>query len=336
MTSQLWHSIYVDVTSGCNYRCDYCFRDFNIPFERISNDVIDDLVSWLRSNLQEHGKITFFGGEPLLAFREIKQIIAKLGDHAQYDMTTNGSLLDSKKIKYLKSHNIPIMISMDGMPISHNMYRIDRRGNNTWGATFAGLRKALRAGLHVDVAMTITPETLPYLKESLYLNWSLGVKKLVLNRVDGWPTPWDINKLRNALWIAANFWWTHKEEMSIWPIGQTCEKIYKLNRKIPTYRRRSCGACYGSVGIDWTGTIYPCHRMHDFAIGNIHVGIDEHSLKTIKNKDRDECFKCPVYPCNNCHVATDEQTCVWQKVRYEVCYRLVKEKKWRNKNGNQN
>jgi len=336
----VWRTMYWDVTSGCNLRCKYCFRDFDKPFERVSLTAIDDTIAWLKEHASPKLKLVFFGGEPLLAYREIRKVIKRSPPDWQFTVTTNGLLLDKEKCKFFRKHNVSLLVSMDGAPISHNRFRVKANNEGSWSSTFSGLITALREGIYCEVAFTVLPETITDLMKGIHLCWSAGVRAVNLNRVDGWPTPWDQPLLREILWHAASWWWTHKDDrpgITIWPITKTMREL-ALNKRMQENRmparafaRRSCGACHGSLGIDWKGLLYPCHRMlnEEHILGNTSTGITNHSkLIQIQKLEREECLRCPVFPCGSCHVVWDEQVCIWNKIRYEVCEKAVRELVW--------
>lgn len=63
--------------------------------------------------------IGFYGGEPLLEFELIKKCVDCLegkieGKQILFNLTTNGTLLEGEKAKFLKEHNFSVAISLDG------------------------------------------------------------------------------------------------------------------------------------------------------------------------------------------------------------------------------
>jgi len=73
--------------------------------------------------------IAFYGGEPLLRFDLIKNIIELVKNYGKfekfaYNFTTNGTLLSDHVIKYMVKNNIGVLISLDEPKQIHNRYRV--------------------------------------------------------------------------------------------------------------------------------------------------------------------------------------------------------------------
>jgi uncharacterized protein len=127
------------VTNNCNLRCSYCcyqdtrYCDNNFTFSQMTLDVakraIDEYFSC--SNLKERRSISFYGGEPLLNFKLIKDCVEYIKSKSgtigvSYFLTTNGLLLENEEIlTFLLENNFYITISLDGPAQIHDRYRID-------------------------------------------------------------------------------------------------------------------------------------------------------------------------------------------------------------------
>lgn len=102
------------LTYNCNYRCHYC--DIDKRAEDMSEAVLAQSLIFLGRNNFPLRKTKFFGGEPTLKLDDIFHII----DHfpSSYEtgfyITTNGSLLDARKISQIQSRNIITTVSLDG------------------------------------------------------------------------------------------------------------------------------------------------------------------------------------------------------------------------------
>lgn len=120
------HAI-VNLTDQCNLRCPYCFTCHNE--RKASLDVLKGTVDFLIKEGERVGypkqaekSIAFFGGEPMLMYDSlIVPFIHWIEDSGvakeynfTFSITTNGTLLNEERIKFLWSHNIPILLSIDG------------------------------------------------------------------------------------------------------------------------------------------------------------------------------------------------------------------------------
>ncbi len=141
--------ITLEVTQACNLKCRYCAycelynefenrKDIYLKFSDVKKLFFVFLKYWNSSkNVDAVQKvdIAFYGGEPLLNFRLIKQTIDLLSKlnfkkNFTFSMTTNGLLLD-KHIDFLVENGFNLTISLDGNE-DHNQYRVDHFGNSSF------------------------------------------------------------------------------------------------------------------------------------------------------------------------------------------------------------
>ena len=143
-------SICFEVTESCNLRCAYCaYGDFyegyeprqnsNLSFEK-AKAVIDMVMSYCNTQIPAI-HISFYGGEPLLRFDLIKQVIEYVSGFcidATYSMTTNAMLLD-KYIDFLIENKFALLISLDGNK-SHNGFRLQSNGEESFDKVFSNIK----------------------------------------------------------------------------------------------------------------------------------------------------------------------------------------------------
>ena len=143
-----------EVTDACNLRCRYCGyaglyegydkrEDKMLPFQ-YAKRIIDYLYTFWASeydpDLQTPISFGFYGGEPLLNFSLVQQIInyirelPNVGKTYRFNMTTNAMLLD-RYMDYLVENNFNITISLDGDE-SCQGFRVDARGKNSFERVF--------------------------------------------------------------------------------------------------------------------------------------------------------------------------------------------------------
>lgn len=146
-----------EVTDCCNLQCQYCgygelYSGYDerkaryMNFEQI-RPIIDYLVSLWQSHHSDSGRpltyFSFYGGEPLLNMKFIKQVINYVDSlvierRIAYSMTTNAMLLD-KQMDYLAKHNFHLLISLDGDSEGQS-YRVDHAGRNSFGRVFRNIK----------------------------------------------------------------------------------------------------------------------------------------------------------------------------------------------------
>lgn len=123
-----YDEIRLNMTNQCNLRCNYCYLDFNN--QELSYETAINIVEWHLRWDGEKKAISFFGGEPLLKFENIRRIVEfsdtlveKLWKKMQYRIATNAILMNPEIAEYLASHDFDIHISWNGNRVTHNETR---------------------------------------------------------------------------------------------------------------------------------------------------------------------------------------------------------------------
>ena len=101
-------SLTVAVTRACNFDCNYCFEG-NRTGKPMNQEVEDKLIRFIRSHRGHALYITWYGGEPLLAFDRILSIhnrLKEMGRSYNAGMITNGYLLTRDRADLLNELNI--------------------------------------------------------------------------------------------------------------------------------------------------------------------------------------------------------------------------------------
>lgn len=147
--------INLQVTQQCNFRCAYCSYTsemFNFQRNHASNTMSFDIAKKAINFYAEHSinqksaAIGFYGGEPLLEFGLIKEIVIYaneilVGKDLRFTMTTNGSLLNDENLQFISDSKINIAISLDGTPEFHNK---SRKFRQTGSGTYEVVEKNIR------------------------------------------------------------------------------------------------------------------------------------------------------------------------------------------------
>lgn len=167
----------INPTLACNFNCPYCFETTH-PNTYMSDKVEDDIIRYISSNKDVKAiDVTWFGGEPLLAFDRIKSLTAKmkkLGLAYTARMITNGYLLTQDVINELPSLSISsLQITIDGMADLHNSRRCLKSGKPTFERIIKNI-DALQAqlpqiGVSIRVNVDETNED-DFVKLYLYLS----------------------------------------------------------------------------------------------------------------------------------------------------------------------
>lgn len=143
-------TLIIELTEQCNLRCTYCVFDESYPQERshsstklnhcIAKQKIDEFFERARTDAY----IIFYGGEPLLEFKEIVDLTnyakALFKDRVKFSFTTNGMALTRDKFDFLISNNFLITVSLDGYQKNHDSKRITINGRPSWDKIMSNLQ----------------------------------------------------------------------------------------------------------------------------------------------------------------------------------------------------
>lgn len=135
----------INPTLSCNFACPYCFESSH-PALFMTDEVEDDIISFIKSHKKiTHLNVTWFGGEPLLAFDRIVSLTKKmqaLGLSYSAGMITNGYLLTEEKLAKFKELTISsVQITIDGNEETHNSRRFLKSGGDTYQRIMSNLEK---------------------------------------------------------------------------------------------------------------------------------------------------------------------------------------------------
>ncbi|MFF2020173.1 radical SAM protein [Paenibacillus sp. NPDC058177] len=150
----------LEVTSFCNLRCKYCIYSDHYQFTKSYENkhmtfaVAKQAVDYYFSNFKEiHRRnptrspvIGFYGGEPLLNLRLIKEIVEYIkltyGEYEgiQYNITTNGIQFTEESQNFLTKHDFSIIVSLDGYKENHDRNRLKADGTGSFDEIMKNLQ----------------------------------------------------------------------------------------------------------------------------------------------------------------------------------------------------
>jgi uncharacterized protein len=283
-------SLCLNVAHDCNLRCSYCFASSGnfgggcklMPFA-VGKAALDFLVA--HSANRKHCEVDFFGGEPLLNFEVVKQIVEygrqleqEKGKLIHFTLTTNAVLLDADIQEYLNQQKISVVLSLDGRPAVHDRLRVFADGSGSYDAVLPPI-KALTESRQLDqdyyVRGTYTRFNLDFANDVLHLA-DQGFKRVSVEPVV----------------IAEPADYALREE----DLPQIFAEYDRLAKAIEARERegsgfnffhfdlsldhgpclpkrlKGCGAGFEYVAITPEGDIYPCHQFVGrpaYLLGNV-------------------------------------------------------------------
>ena len=282
----------------------------------MSADTAFKAVDWLMENSGgiESVNVGFFGGEPMMNFPLIKQVVKyakkaaeKCGKKVTFGMTTNASLLSDQRITYLKEENIHPMISFDGSPEIQNRQRPFTNGKGSYDKTYANIQKLQKSLPNVMARATLYGDTDPAevragLEQAGFKSFMIKkAARVILDNplVEGTSNQEQADERTIAMEksmaddllrdIKAR---KVKREAANSMVG------FFVGQMISTGKRHYyCGIGRGMAAITTSGDIYPCHRfagLEDMKLGHIDSykvdGINDYHRAVVNNLP--ECKHC--------------------------------------------
>ena len=92
--------------------------------------------------------------------------------------TTNGTLIRSAQLSFIRKVGLRVAVSIDGVREAHDRHRRAASGRPTFDAAYGGLHALIAAGVDPEVVLVITPQTVGLLHQSVSWLWEIGVRKI--------------------------------------------------------------------------------------------------------------------------------------------------------------
>lgn len=184
----------ITMSEACNLNCTYCNVDKKSKKSVDDNKVIDSIIEFVKNN-NEKTQIDFFGGEPLLQFEKIKNIIINTKHlDIKYFMPTNGLLLDDNKLKFLNDNNVRISLSYDGLWQENR-----KQGNKNISKVYLERRDFFNKIPNFKIHTMIYPGNYNLLENHLFLlNYGANPELTLVKDVGVWNTE-SVNLLNNGI-----------------------------------------------------------------------------------------------------------------------------------------
>lgn len=145
----------LQLTQNCNFRCSYCHYTSNDGGQRthsnrrMSLELAKKAICFLRDHSIDTPEVYvgFYGGEPLLEFPMIKELVLFAeeelkGKTIAFTLTTNAVLLSDEIIQFFIQHDIDLLISLDGNREAHNKNRVfASNGKGTFDTIISKLKE---------------------------------------------------------------------------------------------------------------------------------------------------------------------------------------------------
>ena len=278
------------VSHDCNLKCKYCFAsqgDFGGEKEMMSVEVGKKAIDYLIANSgnRRNLEIDFFGGEPLMNFDVVKELVEygrkvekQHNKNIRFTITTNGVLLDDDKIDYINEHMHNVVLSLDGRKEVNDNMRPTVNDKGSYDVIMPKFKKLVEK----------RPKDKYYYIRGTFTRDNLDFSEDVLHFAD---EGFSLTSVEPVVGDESNPYALRKEDME--KVFAEYEKLAKkyAKRKLegenftffhfvvdlnqgPCVIKRitGCGAGNEYLAVTPNGDIYPCHQFvgnDDFRLANI-------------------------------------------------------------------
>ncbi len=301
-------AISLNMAQGCNLRCVYCFAGEGDYGKKamMSLETAKKVVTFFTAG-KDWFHITFFGGEPLLNYPVMVELVAwceTLPVRFSYSITTNGTLLNEEKLAWLKAKKVAVTLSYDG----HGLQARQRLSKDKQGNSEAQVERKLKAfdeQLHnlrsLLLRSTVTRANLGLLEESILSTISTHSYRLAV--------------YHHATSLASQQF----GDADVEKLGQIYKNVIERLLGAGDYPRllrlenvkkhllaikegktggKACGAGVNYLTVSAEGHFHLCHRFNEDqseSFGDAESGLNQDKLRAVakfRGADQDPCKSC--------------------------------------------
>ena len=315
------------VAHDCNLRCGYCFAGtgaFGGQRLLMDREVGEKAIDFLLANSQnrKHVEIDFFGGEPLLNFNVVKELVAygneraeKLGKIIKFTITTNGVLLSDEVQDFLNNNNMSVVLSLDGREEINDKMRPFPNGSGSYSIIKDKILDFVKGRKQKDyyVRGTYTHHNLDFAADVKHLAGQ-GFREISIEPVVADPTcdyafkKEDLPFLEEQYEVLTRYYWQSY-------VNGKGFNFFHFNIDLnhgPCLPKRlsGCGAGHEYLAVSPEGDLYPCRQFvgqGNFKIGSVYSGTAQKAIALEFQKshvlNKEECRGCwaRYYCSGGCH-----------------------------------
>lgn len=304
------------IAHDCNLACRYCFAGEGEYHGRralmsleVGKKALDFLVanSGSRVNLE----VDFFGGEPLMNWQVVKDLVAygrsleqPFHKKFRFTLTTNGVLLDDEVMEFVNREMSNVVLSIDGRRQVHDRMRPFRGGQGSYDLVVPKFLKMAesRGQKNYYVRGTFTHENLDFSKDVLHLA-DLGFEQISVEPVVADPKePYALQEADLPV-LMAEYDTLAREILKRQKEGRGVNFFHFMidlsGGPCAAKRLSGCGSGTEYLAVTPWGDLYPCHQFvgnEEFLLGNVQDGILRPDLvdkfKQCSVYSREKCRKC--------------------------------------------
>lgn len=311
------------IAHDCNLKCKYCFAEEgeyhghkrSLMSSEVGKKALDLLVasSGNRVNLE----VDFFGGEPLMNFSVVKEIV-EYGRELEktnnkkfrFTLTTNGVLLTDEIMEYAKENMSNAVLSIDGRKEVNDKVRFDFGGNGSYETILPKFQKMAddRGQENYYARGTFTRYNLDFSKDVLHLA-DKGFKQISIEPVVSSPDTDYCLREEDLPIIFDEYEKLAVEMIERRKKGQFFNFFHFMidltGGPCVTKRLVGCGAGTEYLAVTPEGDLYPCHQfvgLDGFLLGTVDTGV-------VAKDITDKFEACNVYAKEECKTCWNKFYC---------------------------
>ncbi len=325
-------ALVLNITNQCNLACTYCYEfgadKIATPQGKpkfmtleTAKSSIDFLLA--QSGTRENVHVTFFGGETLMNFKLLREVVlyaneaaAAQGRSMTYSLTTNATLLSDPIIEFLADHDVGVTVSIDGPAELQDARRVYKSGKGSYEVIEPRLKKliarhrsrAITARVTLSEGVTDVLRIYRHLKDELGFH-EVGFAPVTNSGEQDYAINGDgMSRVLADFHALAQEWLDYALENRMHGFSNVSETIAELMQGVN--KSHPCGAGLGLLGVSPSGDLSPCHRFTDadtHTLGNIETGIDAEKREDFLSRGhvsaKYECQSCWARPlcAGGCH-----------------------------------
>ena len=283
------------MTMDCNLECKYCYTPGRRDGAKLSVDTFKKFHRrWIEKHpAQPFPKLAFFGGEPCMAWPEVRAITEYAKKNIaspRFVLFTNATLITDKRARYIKENRFGVNVSIDGPEEIHNAARSD------WHRTMAGIRILNAVGIVPALLSVLSAQNLQIVERLQWLSQmrargmgrGTSVGYPFMSECGAWGISTDqVDELEQEYIRAAD-----------WLIENPSEPFRQFDTILQNRNPCGCGSPTGQITLTPEGEIHICHRQWDnrTLMGDVENGWSYEIPKQIARKRKRICQQCELEP----------------------------------------
>jgi uncharacterized protein len=166
-----YYELFINPTLNCNFKCWYCYET-HIRGSKMRKETIGKVKKHIASKLNckdiKQFNISWFGGEPLLYYKEVVIPILEFTNECisnkevlfNSHFTSNGFLITEHMMEELYLLGVRnFQITLDGHREQHNKVRFTGHNNGSYDALVSNIKKCLKSKIHTTCRINISKDT---------------------------------------------------------------------------------------------------------------------------------------------------------------------------------